>query len=108
MYGRDNIILSANPDYKVKGATVVHSMAELHDKLTEAKGEVFVCGGESLYNALLPECDAVYVTMVEKAYDANRYFENLDKSSEWTLLEESEEQTYFDMTYYFRKYVRTR
>jgi dihydrofolate reductase len=68
--------------------------------------DVFVCGGDSIYEQLLPYCDTVYVTFLEKLYDADRRFQNLDKSSEWQLLEESDEQSYFDITYYFRKYGR--
>ncbi len=107
LYGRETIVLSENPDFKVKGATIVSSMAELKEALQKKNTEkVYVCGGESVYKQLLPECDTVYVTMIEKAYAADRYFENLDKSPEWAMTEESDEQTYFDLTYYFRKYER--
>ena len=107
LYGRDTIVLSQNPVFKVKGATVVASLEELQTQLQKSAGkDVYVCGGESVYRQLLPECDTVYVTMVEKYYAADKYFENLDKSPDWIMVEESDEQTYFDLTYYFRKYVR--
>lgn len=107
LYGRSNIILTENRDFKVRGAEIAHSLEELHEKIRKIPDEdIYVCGGVSLYRQLLEKCDTVYVTMVEKAYDADRYFENLDRSGEWELLEESDEQTYFDITYYFRKYGR--
>ncbi len=107
LYGRNNIILSENRDFKVRGTQVLHSLEELYDKIKNISDEdIYVCGGESLYRQLLKQCDTAYVTMVEKAYDADRYFENLDRNEEWELLEESDEQTYFDITYYFRKYGR--
>lgn len=107
LYGRDTIVLSKNPAFKVKGATVVASLEELQTQLQKFAGkDVYVCGGESVYKQLLPECDTVYVTMVEKSYAADKYFENLDKNPDWIMAEESDEQTYFDLTYYFRKYVR--
>lgn len=107
LYGRNNIILSENRDFKVRGTQVLHSLEELYDKIKNISDEdIYVCGGESLYHQLLKQCDTAYVTMVEKAYDADRYFENLDRNEEWELLEESDEQTYFDITYYFRKYGR--
>lgn len=106
LYGRNNIVLSANRGFQVKGAKVVASVEELLEETAKYKQEdIFITGGESLYRQLLDRCDTVYVTMVEKSYDADRYFENLDKNEEWALSEESEEQTYFDLTYYFRKYV---
>lgn len=107
LYGRNNIILSENRDFKVRGTQVLHSLEELYDKIKNISDEdIYVCGGESLYRQFLKQCDTAYVTMVEKAYDADRYFENLDRNEEWELLEESDEQTYFDITYYFRKYGR--
>lgn len=107
LYGRDNIILSANRSFSVKGAKTVHDLEKLQEELAKAgEREIFVCGGNSVYKKLLPYCDTAYVTMVEKSYAADIYFENLEKSSEWELAEESEEQTYFDITYYFRKYRR--
>lgn len=63
-------------------------------------------GGASVYEQLLPYCDTAYVTYIDYAYEADRYFPNLDKMSDWKLTEESEEQTYFDVEYYFRKYER--
>lgn len=107
LYGRDHLILSENPDFKVKGAQVFASLeALLQEAESRLDEEIFVCGGESVYKQLLPYCDTAYVTMIEKAYDANRYFLNLDKEEAWELTEESDEQTCFDITYYFRKYQR--
>ncbi len=107
MYGCENIVLSQNPDFKGKGAKVVRSKEELLAALNGVPTkDVFVTGGESVYKMLFDMCDTVYVTMVEKAYDADRYFENLDRHPDWVMTEESDEQTYFDITYYFRKYER--
>jgi dihydrofolate reductase len=32
--------------------------------------------------------------------------ENLDESDEWRLVADSDEQTYFDLEYYFQKYEK--
>lgn len=102
-----NIILSANPACQVRGAETADSLDALFEKLQGIpQKDIYVCGGESVYRQLLPHCDTAYVTMVEKRYDADRYFENLDKSGAWRMTEESDEQTCFDITYYFRKYKR--
>lgn len=109
LYGRENIVLSSREDFSKKGITVAHSVEEVLKLVEDRPGdEIFVCGGEGTYRALLPHCDVAHVLFVEMEYDANHYMENLDKSEEWELVEESDEQTYFDMTYYFRKYVRVR
>lgn len=107
LFNRRNIILSANPAYQVRGAETAGSLDALFEKLEGIPQEdIYVCGGESVYRQLLPHCDTAYVTMVEKNYEADRYFENLDSSGAWRMTEESDEQTCFDITYYFRKYKR--
>ena len=104
---RTNIVLTRNKDYAVKGAIVVHSMDELHDELKKYNGEdVFVIGGEKIYVQLLDECDVAHVTKIEFAYDADSYFPNLDENPDWEITGDSEEQTYFDLEYYFYRYEK--
>jgi dihydrofolate reductase len=45
---------------------------------------------------------------VDFAYSADAYFPNLDENSQWQVTEDSEEQTYFDLIYYFLKYEKRR
>lgn len=104
---RTNIILSTNPEYKVKDAVVVHSKEELDTELKKYPTEdVYIIGGESVYRMMLPACDVVHVTKIDHDYEADAYFPNLDKDDEWEITAESEEQTYFDLPYYFVKYER--
>lgn len=104
---RTNIILSTNPDYKVKDAIVVHSEAELDKELQKYDTEdIYVIGGESVYRMMLPQCDVVHVTKIDHDYEADTYFPNLDLDEEWKITAESEEQTYFDLPYRFVTYER--
>lgn len=104
---RTNIILSTNPEYKVKDAVVVHSRKELDAELKKYPTEdVYIIGGESVYKMMLPECDVVHVTKIEHDYEADAYFPDLDKDEAWEITAESEEQTYFDLPYYFVKYEK--
>lgn len=104
---RTNIILSANPDYKVKDAVVVHNKEELDAELKKYPTEdVYVIGGESIYRMMLPECDVVHVTKIDHDYEADVWFPNLDQDEAWEITAKSEEQTYFDLPYYFVKYER--
>lgn len=107
LQNRTNIILSTNPDYRVKDAVVVHSKEELDAELKKYPTEdVYIIGGESVYRMMLPACDVVHVTKIDHDYEADAYFPNLDKDDEWEITAESEEQTYFDLPYYFVKYER--
>lgn len=104
---RTNIIMSTNPDYRVKDAVVVHNMEELQRELEKYNTEeVYVVGGESVYRQLLPYCNTAHVTKIDRVYEADAYFPDLDAMPEWEVTADSEEQTYFDTTYHFVKYER--
>lgn len=104
---RVNIVLTKNQDYQAKGAVIVHSEEELMEELKNYPDkQVYVIGGESIYRQLLPYCEEAYVTKIDYAYQADRYFPNLDEMEDWELTEEGEEQTFFDIEYYFNKYKR--
>ena len=104
---RTNIVLSGNPDYQVKGAIVVHSLQELLEEIKKyPKDQVYCIDGDSVYKMLLPYCDTAQVTKIDFAYEADRYFPNLDEMPQWQVAAESEEQTYFDLEYRFVRYER--
>lgn len=104
---RTNIIMSTNKDYRVKDAVVVHNLEELLSQIEKYDTEdVYVVGGESVYRLLLPYCDTAHVTKIDHVYEADAYFPDLDAMPEWKITADSEEQTYFDITYHFLKYER--
>lgn len=106
---RTNIIMSTNKDYQVKDAVVVHDLDELLSQIKKYDTEdVYVVGGESVYRLLLPYCDTAHVTKIDHAYEADAYFPDLDAMPEWKITADSEEQTYFDITYHFLKYERVK
>ena len=78
--GRDNIILSTDPNYTVRGGTVVHSKEELFEELKKYEDkEIFVIGGGQI-------------------------FPKLDELENWEMIADSDEHTYFDLEFYFHKY----
>jgi dihydrofolate reductase len=104
---RVNIVLTSDKNFSHRDFTVTHSIAELLKALEPYDGnDVYVVGGESVYNQLLPYCSVAYITKIDYEYQADAYMPNLDEHSEWKLTEESDEQTYFDLEYYFRKYEK--
>ncbi|MEE1304956.1 MAG: dihydrofolate reductase [Agathobacter sp.] len=104
---RTNIVLTRNPDYKVKDAIVVHSMDELHEELKNYPSEdIYIIGGEKIYNQMVDECDVAHITKINYEYDADAYFPNLDEKPEWEITGDSEEQTYFDLEFFFYRYEK--
>jgi len=104
---RKNIVLSTNKNFKLGDTTVVHSIEELLEELKQYPSEdIYIIGGTSIYEQMLPYCNVAHVTKIEHEYAADSYFPNLDKLPEWKITEDSDEQTYFNLEYYFLKYER--
>lgn len=90
--GRENIVLSRQEDLKIEGAAVVHS-AEEAIELVKDKPNVYVVGGASVYEALVPYCERIYLTKIFDRPDCDVYFENLDENFAWSFDGESEVMT---------------
>ena len=106
---RTNIVLTRDKKYDVKDAIVLHSIEDLREELKKYPSEdIYVIGGETIYRQLLDDCDVAHITKIEFAYDADAYFPNLDELPEWKITADSEEQTYFDLEYYFYKYEKVK
>lgn len=104
---RINIVLTHDRSYQVKDAVIVHDKEELLEELKKYReDDVFVVGGGSVYELLLPYCDTAYVTRIDMAYQADTFFPDLDQDPEWELAEESDEQTCFDIEFTFTVYRR--
>ena len=107
LYGRENFVLTRNSSFDAKGAKVCSSVAEVLEAVSGfADEDIYVIGGESVYRMMLPYCDTVYVTKIDRAFQADTFFPNLDQMEEWELAEEGEEQTCFDLEFRFTKYER--
>ena len=105
--GRVNVVLSRDPEYAPKDTLVAHSEEELDKILAEYdKEDVYVIGGGSIYKLLLSRCSLAHVTRIDRAYEADTWFPNLDEDPEWEITGISDEQTYFDITYHFVRYER--
>ena len=104
---RTNIILTHDESFHAPDAIIVHSLDELMQELKHYDSEdIYVIGGESVYRQLIDACDVAHVTKIDYAFDADTYFPNLDEMPEWEITADSEEQTYFDLEYYFYKYEK--
>jgi len=107
LHGRTNVVLTRDPNFVKKGAAIVHSMEEALTCLKQFPDEdIFVIGGAEIYNQFLPYCDTAHMTCIDYAYDADTFFPNLGRDPGWQVTAESDEQTYFNLCYEFRKYER--
>ena len=100
---RRNLILSTNPDFAPEGGEVFHTLEEA---LAACPEDTFVIGGESVYKAALDRCDLAYVTKIDKAFTADRYFPDLDADPAWEVVETEGPYTHKDLTFTYVTYKR--
>lgn len=104
---RTNIVVTRDKNFKLNDAIVVNSIEQALEAVKDYKSEdVYVIGGASIYEQMLPYCNTAHVTKIDYDYHADTYFPNLDQMEEWRIVGESDEQTYYDLEYAFYKYSK--
>ena len=72
---RENIVLSKDKKFLAKNCRICHSIKEAIDEARKVeKDEVFVIGGGQVYKQFLPMADKLYLTMVDKSFEADTFF----------------------------------
>ena len=83
---RRNIVITRDIDFTAERAEIVHSVDEA---LALAEEDAFVIGGASIYQAMLPYCNKVYLTKVYADAEADVFFPSL---CGWQVVRRSEMQ----------------
>lgn len=104
---RNNIVITSKKNYDGHGAIVVHSVEEAVKRARELSedDDIYVVGGGQVYKSMYDMCKKAYVTRIDYTYVADTFFPNLDENADWKMIEESEEQTCFDIEFTFCTYV---
>ncbi len=71
--GRRNIIISRNAEYQQDGCEVFNDIDSAFHACSD-QDEVFVIGGSTLYNATLPVCNRLYITLIEQHFAGDTWF----------------------------------
>ncbi len=74
---REHIILTRDKSYKVPGCFVTGSIDDVLRKCDEEK-ENFVIGGGEIYRLFMPYCTKMYLTRVDKSFEADTFFPEVD------------------------------
>ena len=104
--GRENVIVTSQQDYKVEGASIVHSIEELLQLDEDAK-ELFVIGGAHLYEQTLKHAHRLYLTEIQKQFEGDAYFPAIDER-DWSIVSRAEgiKDEKNPYTYFFTVYER--
>lgn len=82
---RENAVLTRNQAYKVEGAVIFYSLEDcLEHYSNETERTIFIIGGGEIYRQAmeLDIVDEMYITHVNKSYDADTFFPEF-QSENW-------------------------
>ncbi len=73
--GRLNIIITRDPEYKMAGVEVAHSLEEALEIASSAnKEEIFIIGGGQIFKEAINLADKLYLTLVARDYNCDTFF----------------------------------
>ena len=85
--GRTNLVLTRNPDFTAPGARAVATLEAAFDIGREqGDDELFVVGGAVVYAAALALVDRLDLTLIERDYEGDAFFPEVDWSA-WRRIE---------------------
>lgn len=107
---RYNMIITSNPpaEQDENYEFGFYTMSQIQNYLYQTNDDVFIMGGGQIYKQLLPYCDKIYLTLLDKEYEkVDTYFPNFASSGNWALTKVSDIKTHNDISYQFQEYSRT-
>lgn len=106
---RTNIVITRRSDFNKENVKVVHDMDELLLELNNyPTNDIFVIGGASVYNELMDLCDTLYITKIDKTFEADCFIKNVDKLENFKLYRETETMKENGIEFKFTEYKRIR
>lgn len=91
---RLNIVISSQrlpPVDGVMQAGSIEEATELASEVASDRQRIWVIGGASVYQQMLPMCDRAYVTRHGVTLPADAFFPNLDEDPRWHAIDQSPE-----------------
>lgn len=85
LLGRINIVISRNSNFQAQGCQVYSDISSALESFQECQ-EIFVIGGSSLYEMMLPQADSIYLTQIHQAFSGDTYFPEIDLNG-WVEVE---------------------
>lgn len=102
--GRENYVLTMNPENLPKNVKAVTDLNSFIKKYEQNAEEVFVIGGEMVYKQLLPYAKKIYLTEIEAKAEADTFFPKFKKQFyDKIVLRKGQEN---GLTYTFVKYIK--
>ena len=82
---RRNIVITSRMLEGVETVKTVDEILDMHE-------DIFIIGGASIYEEFIKYADKIYLTLIDKEYDADTYFPTFDENQfEKTVIKEETE-----------------
>ena len=94
---RDNIILSRSSELSIPGAYVFQDLAAAIQFAGSRNHEVFVIGGQELYQLALPHVERLYLTEVKGNFEGDTFLPSIDFSEFKSMYKEESETERFQI-----------
>jgi dihydrofolate reductase len=73
--GRQNIVVTHNPGFSHEGIQVANSLdSAIALAIVSHVSEIFIIGGQAIYEAALPKADRIYLTLVHGHMAGDKHF----------------------------------
>ncbi len=83
--GRTNIVISRNQQFQAQGCLVYSTIESALQSLQTCK-EIFIIGGSTLYDSILPKAETIFLTEIHREFHGDTYFPELGKD-QWLEIE---------------------
>jgi len=87
LYGRLNIIISRNENYRVEGCETTTTLEKAIEIAQHHDQNVFIIGGGEIYKKAIQLIDTIYLTRIAASFDGDAYFPEIDHNN-WRLIHE--------------------
>ncbi|MCT2345828.1 DfrD/DfrG/DfrK family trimethoprim-resistant dihydrofolate reductase [Niallia taxi] len=103
---RRNIILTRDKNFNFDGCEIAHSVEEVFD-LCVNEEEIFIFGGEQIYNIFLPYVNKMHITKIHHHFEGDTFFPEVN-FNEWreVSVEKGVMNDKNPYIYYFHVYER--
>ncbi len=83
--GRDNYVLTSQPDYHREGFLIIHTL----DQLPTSEAEIMVIGGARIYSLMMPQARRMLITRIHHAFTGDVCFPAWDPE-QWRITEQTD------------------
>lgn len=104
--GRENVVISRNSRFQAPGCLIFGDIDSALEHF-RSYDEIFIIGGSSLYEVTLPHADTLYLTLIHRDFDGDRFFPEI-AADEWQIQEQQtvNDDPSVDFSYSFQKLSR--